>query len=873
MQISVGSRFGPYEIVAPLGAGGMGEVYRAKDTRLKREVAIKILSDQALLDPERQQRFQREAQAVSALNHPNILAVHDVGSENGTSYMVSELVDGESLRQVVQKGPIPIKNLLDIAVQIADGLAAAHQSGITHRDLKPENIMVSRNARVKILDFGLAKLHPEMGEENVETVSRGLTHAGIILGTVHYMSPEQARGKKIDFRSDQFSFGLILYEMLTGKKAFSRNSAPETLSAIINEEPPTISSVNPKIPVPLRWLTDRCLAKDPRQRYDSTLDLYHELRNLRDHLSEAISTDTGTVIEPARPKSRFLFAAITVGLMLALLGLAFLAGKKQKPVEKEPPTFQLLTFQRGDVDSARFLPDGNTIVYSGAFGGNPFQIYTIRPERPESQLISLPSAKILSISGSGELAIQLRANSMLAVAQLAGGTPREIGEQVTYADWAPDTKNMAVIRRIDLLRRLEYPMGKVLYETRANISNLRVSPDGDHVAFVDSLDKQGPAHLFVIDRNGEKKDLGVAGYEGLVWDPAGDAIWYADLEEGGRGEEIGPAGIFSSTLHIRTLSGQDRIISRFDGRSRLYDISGNGHLLLGRYDHWVETRGLFPGDTEERDLSVLDGNLIAGVSDDGQTLLINEFGAGGGVYGTMYLQKSDRSTIRLGEGLGGALSPDGKWVLAMTWDEDGQQITILPTGSGQPMQLKHGEITEYKFWGSFAQDAKHVILSAREKDHGWRLYLQDLAGGEPQPFTPEGVLLPRNLSGSAISPDGKSVIGIGPDQKYYLYPLKGGDTVPISGLNKTDQFLRWSTDGRSIYFSDQNPTLDKFQLPGNVYRLNLSSGQKELWKEIAPADRTGVKGISLVQLTPDGKSYFYSYPRTFSQLYLVRGLN
>ncbi len=269
-------------------------------------------------------------------------------------------------------------------------------------------------------------------------------------------------------------------------------------------------------------------------------------------------------------------------------------------------------------------------------------------------------------------------------------------------------------------------------------------------------------------------------------------------------------------------------------------------------------------------MTVLDGTQVAGISDDGQTLLINEFGAGGGNYGTMYLRKSDRSTIRLGEGLGGALSPDGKWVLAMAWD-DGQHITILPTGSGQSKRLKPGNITEYKFWGSFSHDAKHVILSAREKEHSWRLYLQDLSGGEPQPFTPEGVLLPK-LSGSAISPDGKSVIGIGPDQKYYLYPLKGGAALPVSDLDKMNQFVRWSEDGRSIYFSDQNPRLNKFKLPGNVYRLNLSSGKKELWKEIAPAERTGVQGIGLVQLTPDGKSYFYSYTRTFSQLYLVRGM-
>src|SRR5207245_1522005 len=263
-------RFGPYEIVARLGAGGMGEVYRARDTRLGREVALKILPFELGSDPARQARFEQEARAAAALNHPNITGLHDVGSDHGGSYIVTELVVGETLEAVIERGAVPVRKLLDIAVQVAGGMAAAHAARITHRDLKPANLMVTTDGRAKILDFGLAKQAAIPSASADETVTVHATEPGMILGTVAYMSPEQARGKPADYRSDQFSFGLILYEMAAGRRAFDKPESVQTMAAILTDDPPPIDR---SIPAPLRWAIDRCLAKDPADRYESTRDL------------------------------------------------------------------------------------------------------------------------------------------------------------------------------------------------------------------------------------------------------------------------------------------------------------------------------------------------------------------------------------------------------------------------------------------------------------------------------------------------------------------------------------------------------------------------------------------------------------------------
>src|SRR3989475_879676 len=304
--VLIGRTFAQYRVTASIGAGGMGEVYRATDTRLGRDVAIKVLPASMAGHPERRQRFEQEARSASALNHPNILTVYDIGETDGTTYIAMELVDGKTLRERLASGdPLPTKRLLDVAVQTAEGLAKAHAAGIVHRDLKPENLMVSKDGYVKILDFGLAKLTETVSQDaSALPTMIGATEPGTVMGTAGYMSPEQASGQPVDFRSDQFTLGAILYEMATGKRAFQRKTGAETLVAIIREEPESFGQLAPKAPAPIRWIVERLLAKDPEERYASTKDLARDLKSVRDHLSETSASGGLETVEPSRLRRR-----------------------------------------------------------------------------------------------------------------------------------------------------------------------------------------------------------------------------------------------------------------------------------------------------------------------------------------------------------------------------------------------------------------------------------------------------------------------------------------------------------------------------------------------------------------------------------------
>ncbi len=370
MPLSAGTRLGPYEILAPLGAGGMGEVYRARDSRLGRDVAIKVLPAEVASDPDRLKRFEREARSASALNHPNIVTIHDIGQADAVSYIAMELVRGEPLRAALLEGALPVRRFLQIATQMADGLAKAHASGIIHRDLKPENVMVSEDGIVKILDFGLAKLtQPEAGgsQATVAPTVSGATEEGIVLGTVGYMSPEQALGKPVDYRSDQFSLGSILYEMATGKRAFARDSAPETLAAIIREEPEPIAALNPKCPVPVRWMIERCLAKEARSRYASTEDLARDLATARDHLSETASLPGALAAGPVPARRRRLWIpAAVVAAILVLAGATAWRLRRSDFFWKNPldeARFTRLTDWEGSELDAAISADGKLVTF------------------------------------------------------------------------------------------------------------------------------------------------------------------------------------------------------------------------------------------------------------------------------------------------------------------------------------------------------------------------------------------------------------------------------------------------------------------------------------------------------------------------------
>ncbi|MGH9367965.1 MAG: WD40 repeat domain-containing serine/threonine protein kinase, partial [Thermoanaerobaculia bacterium] len=608
MPLSVGQKLGPYEILAPLGAGGMGEVYRARDSRLRREVAVKVLSAELSSDAERRQRFEQEARAASGLNHHNIITIHDIGSEDSTVFIAMELVDGKTLREILQAGPLPTRRLLEVAYQIADGLAKAHSAGIVHRDLKPENVMVSKDGVVKILDFGLAKLLKQEAEEvsDVPTATR----AGTVLGTVGYMSPEQASGRALDSRSDQFSLGSILYEMATGRRAFQRGTTAETLTAIIREETEPVSQLAAGVPAPFRWIVERCLQKDPEERYASTRDLARDLKSIRDHLSEAsVSGEVTGPAEVRRPRRPWLRVALSgVSLLAALAAGALLQKRFAKPTT---PSYQQITFGSGTIRAARFAPDGQTIVYSAAWDGNPLKLFLKHTSSPDSLPLELPSANLLAISPSGEMAIAVDCRSnhpgvcagTLARAALTGGAPRDVADGIQDADWAPDGSRQLVVRDVDGKARLEFPMGKVLYETTGHISYARLSPESDRIAFLDhpfSLDDAGT--VAVVDLEGKKTTLTGkwASEHGLAWSPSGKEVWFTATEAGA-----------NRSLYAVTLSGKLRVVTRTPGGLKLHDIARSGRVLLTRESPRVGILGMLQGDTRERDMSWLDYSFAA----------------------------------------------------------------------------------------------------------------------------------------------------------------------------------------------------------------------------------------------------------------------
>ena len=621
-------KLGPYEIGAPMGAGGMGEVYRAKDPRLGREVAIKVLPASFSQDADRLKRFEQEARAAGVLNHPNITAVYDLGSHDGSPYIVTELLEGETLRSRLSTGALPVRKAIDYAVQIARGLAAAHEKGIVHRDLKPENLFVTKDGRVKILDFGLAKLKTEKdgeGQTDLKTISG--TEPGVVLGTMGYMSPEQVRGKAADRRSDLFSFGAILYEMLSGQRAFRGDTAADTITAILSKEPPDLAQTNRDVHPGLDRIVRHCLEKNPEERFESARDVAFDLEALSNVSapSGAVAASAGRAVR--RPSwAMAAGAAVAIAAVAALL--AYSSGKKAGYVP--PPAFHQLTFQRGEVGGSFFAPDGQTVVYSAAWEGRPFEIFVNRPESPESRPFGLANAEVLAVSKTGEMAVSLNRRTLeaftrvgrLARISIAGGAPRDILDDVQWADWSPDGKELAIVRSSGVKNRLEYPIGKVLYETTGWVSHPRVSPRGDLVAFIDHpIPSDDGGSLAVVDLAGKKRILSpvYSTAQGVAWRPSGAEIWYTAAEGG-----------FNRAVHAATLSGKTRLVGRVPGISTIHDISKDGRVLMTNESDRLGVLAKGPGDEKERELSWLDYSLATDLSPDGKTLLITESGEGGG---------------------------------------------------------------------------------------------------------------------------------------------------------------------------------------------------------------------------------------------------
>ncbi len=868
MALTTRTRLGPYEIVAPLAAGGMGEIYRARDTRLGRDVAIKIVAPRYAAEPDRLGRFEREARVASSLNHANIVTIHDVGVSELGCYIAMELVPGTPLSTVLQRAPLPVPQMLDIAAQIADGLAAAHASGIVHRDLKPSNVMVRPDGRVKIVDFGVAKLATVDAATDDDASTAMLTEPAHVLGSPPYMSPEQVLGNPVDFRSDQFSFGSMLYEMATGKKPFTGSTVPQTLLAIAGDEPEDVGSLNPKIPAPLRWAIHRCLAKDPDHRYAATEDLARDLRTLREHLHEA--TDSIAVVSSRSAATRWV---VVSAIALACLIVGAAGARLLTAPPASPPSFHLLTFQRGDVLGARFAPDGRSIVYAFSSGGLPTEVYAAPVEGSQFRPLGLSDTQLLAVSRSGELAVALgwRWNSpytgtgTLARLLPDGGAPRPIADNVALADWTADGKELAVVRFLGRLTTLEFPIGKVLYqaESEHGIFEMRVSPRGDRIGIVVLGASYGSFSVLTVDLAGHRRVLsdGWRRVQGLAWTPDGSELWFAGTKSGMT--EV-------DTLYSATPNGRPRIVARFPGSIAIDDVGTDGRALLTQAKVRREMMGVLAGDTREHDLTWLDYSFPVALTADGRHLLFDESGEGVSTRPSLWLRTSGASAPqRLGDGdAGSTLSPDGRWAAALQpVGNDRMELRLIPTGAGEERSIPLPGVNPN--WTLWSPDGRRLIVNGNEAGRKVRSYVVGLNGQPLRPVTPEGSI------GCLISPDTRWLLA-GVNGLPTLFPIDGGEphSPALPGLQASVREairdvtpLAWADDDHSIFVA-------KGGVPAEILRLDLSTGRTTFWKQIAPADVAGVRSVDVNPqlIAPSAHAYVATFRRVLSDLYLVEGL-
>jgi Tol biopolymer transport system component len=623
--------------------------------------------------------------------------------------------------------------------------------------------------------------------------------------------------------------------------------------AIMREEPEPLAQLAPKAPVPVRWIVERCLAKDPEDRYASTKDLARDLESVRDHLTETSVSGALEATGPVRTRRRGWILPAAIALVLGA-GIALIAGKASGFFQRPPPRFQRLTFRRGAILGARFAPDGVSAIYAAAWNGNPIEIYTARPESPESKSLGLPSANLLSVSGSGELAISLgwrpligwESTGMLARVPVTGGAPRELLEGVEDAAWSPDGRELAVVRRVGDRAQLEYPMGKVIGQPVSWLSNPRFSPDGRILAVwehPDRGDNAGRLVLYDLDRGMRVEGPTVGGAAGFAWSPRGDVV----MAGAGVVQRVSPSGKARPSISLA-------------GGFLPEDISRDGTLLAKRANNRREIVGVAAGDSRERNLTWLDWSFPDDISGDGRLLLFDEQSAGRDKY-LCYLRKMDGSpAVQLAQGKCFSLSADGRWALGQRLNSN--RLFLVPTGAGVVKDLPDSGLVPQ--WGFFFPDGKRILVWANEPGRGGRLYVQDVdGGGKPRAISPEGFGV--SFGGRAISPDGRSVVAVGPDRMINVLSADGGTPRRVPGVTADEGAWGWTADGRSIY-------VGKIAMPAKVEVCDVATGARRLWKEIVPPDPAGVLAVGPILITPDGGSYAYSYRRSQDDLFLVTGL-
>jgi hypothetical protein len=862
LRFAPGARIGPFEILAPLGVGGMGEVYRARDTRLDRTVAIKLLPTEFLnASGRRVERLRDEARAIARITHPNICTLHDVGEDGSAIFLVMEYVEGVTLARRLEDGPLALPHALRAAIGIAEGLDHVHRHGVVHRDLKPANIMLTRDG-VKLLDFGLARLHDR--DEQVltdPTQFARLTDVGSIIGTVPYMAPEQIEGREVDARTDIFAFGVVFYEMVAGRRPFAGNSRASIMAAIVAAEPPPLSALQPRAPAALERLILRCLEKDPEDRWQTARDLAAELRWIADGGAGTATPARG--VRRRLPRAGLWGGVVGTALTAAVVAATFPA-LRPRPVV---PDYRPVTYHRGVVSSARFTPDGRSFVYSASWEGRPYAAFLGRSESGDARDLQLKDARILSISRAGEMAVLFGPQNVarafgartLARIPVAGGTRRDMLTGIVDADWIPGTDALAVIRDpgSDRPWTVEFPVGTTVHEARAAWS-LRVSPDGSRVAFFEGprlFDSAPKAMLTVIDKAGRTSTLSrdLTGL-GLAWTPSGTEIWFTATRPGQHAPQ----------LHAVSSSGVERTVHRTPDWLVLHDISADGRVLLSRNTIRISMACGTPGETAERDLSWLLGSYATGLSHDGKTIVfLDPLGARApSGEPRLFVRNMDGSpAVPIGEGEDGVFSPDGRWVLALS----GGNLVLLPTGAGEMVTLPKGNVVHVGN-GRWLSDSRSIVFTGNTAGSGPRGFIQEIPSGNPRAITQEGVV----LAGRAAVRDDTALLGRS-GATWVLFPTHGGDGRSVPALKPGDIPVQWSEDGRFVYTVDEVP--EPYPPAVDVFRVELVTGNRVLWKTLTPPDPVGVEHQRrTVVISPDAQSYCYSYLRRLGDLFVVDGL-
>ena len=816
-----GAALGPYRLDAQIGAGGMSAVYRAWDDRLGRNVAVKVVHASAT-----ERRLAIEARAAGAISHPAIVAVHDIGVADGVTYIVQELVDGETLRSVIERGALSAERAAALAVELARGLAAAHAHGVVHRDLKPENLLVTRDGHLKILDFGLARL--------LEVGPLDATEPGVVQGTTGYLAPEQARGEPADARADVFAAGAVIFEMLTGARAFPGASHAERLSAVLRDAP----ALDDPRAAPFAPILARCLAKDPRDRFQSAADLAWVLDAPR--LPPA----------PARHATRRRVLAGAGALALAGFALGRWTSRSAAPAAARP-VFRQLTYRTGRVFTARFTRDGGRIVLGAAWDAEPLTAYAIDLAGGPAQPLDAPAGDVLAVSARGELALSLgrrftdhqSATGTLALAPLAGGAPRALAEDVQDADFSPDGGDLAVVRRTERGFGIDLPLGRSVVAGDGWITHARISPDGARIAYLlhpSVQDDRGDVMVVdVATRRARTVSPGWASIAGLAWDPDGSSLWFTAAREGAQ-----------CAIQRATLDGAVDTIAQTTGRLRLHDLAADRRAAI-TVDVW-RLRALVgaPGQAGEIDRSLSDFSLVTDISADGATLLIAEIGDVDASIGAYLQPVSAGRPLRLGAGMPLAISPSGQRVAAFVLADDRLQLVAYSTTSAGTTPIATAADVSAARWLD-----ETALIAEGAPGAGARMWKLSTAGA------PVALTDPGDAGHPALDPARRRCAFVDPRGRLHLLDVAGGGHQTLDGSFAGLVACGWLADHDSIIVRSATT-------PIRLTRVDPRTGATSAYLEIAPPP-VGLRAVDAVVLRADGSAYAYSVGQELSQLYLL----